>query len=51
MERMLFDPELARRMAEEGLRQARRFTWPRAAELTRAAYERALDARRQRLGG
>jgi glycosyltransferase involved in cell wall biosynthesis len=51
MERMLFDGELARRMAEAGLRHAQRFTWPRAAELTRAAYERAIDAHRRRLGG
>jgi glycosyltransferase involved in cell wall biosynthesis len=51
MERVLFDGGLARRMAEEGLRQAQRFTWPRAAELTRAAYERAIEARRRRVGG
>jgi glycosyltransferase involved in cell wall biosynthesis len=50
MERVLFDGELARRLAEEGLRQAKRFTWPRAAELTRAAYERAIETRRQRVG-
>ncbi len=50
IERVLFDHDLARRMAEDGLRQAARFTWPRAAELTRAAYERAIDARRQRRG-
>jgi glycosyltransferase involved in cell wall biosynthesis len=50
MERVLFDRDLARKMAEEGLRQAKRFTWPRAAELTRAAYERAINVRRQRLG-
>lgn len=51
MERVLFDRDLARRMAEDGLRQAKLFTWPRAAELTRAAYERAINARRQRVGG
>jgi hypothetical protein len=50
MERVLFDTALARRLAEEGLRQAKRFTWTRAAELTRAAYERAIETRRQRVG-
>lgn len=50
MERMLFEPKLAVEMAERGLRQARQFTWTRAAELTRAAYERAIHARRQRPG-
>lgn len=51
IERVVFDGELARRLAEEGLRQARRFTWAKAAELTRAAYSRAIDARRGRVGG
>jgi glycosyltransferase involved in cell wall biosynthesis len=51
MERVLADDVLARRLAEDGLRQAKRFTWPRAAELTRAAYERAIITRRQRMGG
>jgi hypothetical protein len=37
-------------MAEDGLRQAQKFTWPRAAELTRAAYERAINVRRRRMG-
>ncbi len=50
MERVLFDTALARRLAEKGLRQAKRFTWTRAAELTRAAYERAIETRRQRVG-
>ena len=50
MERVLFDRDLARRMAEDGLRQAKKFTWPRAAELTRAAYERAINVRRRRMG-
>jgi glycosyltransferase involved in cell wall biosynthesis len=50
MERLLFDPDLARRMAEQGLRQAKHFTWARAAELTRAAYERAMATRRRRMG-
>jgi glycosyltransferase involved in cell wall biosynthesis len=50
MERVLFDRGLARKMGEDGLREAKRFTWPRAAELTRAAYERAINARRRRLG-
>jgi glycosyltransferase involved in cell wall biosynthesis len=51
MERVLFDDELARRMGEDGLRRAAPFTWPRTAELTRAAYERAIEARRRRPGG
>ncbi len=50
MERVLFDDELARRMGEDGLRRAARFTWPRTAELTRVAYERAIEARRRRPG-
>jgi len=51
MERVLFDEGLARRMGEDGLRRAACFTWPRTAELTRAAYERAIEARRTRPGG
>ncbi len=50
MERVLFDAELARGMAERGLRQARQFTWARAARLTREAYERAIHVRRGRPG-
>jgi glycosyltransferase involved in cell wall biosynthesis len=51
MERVLFDAGLARRMGEDGRRRAARYSWARAAELTRAAYQRAIDARRVRLGG
>jgi len=51
MEQVIFDEALARRLAEDGLRWAKRFAWPRTAELTRAAYLRAIDARRQRVGG
>ena len=51
MERVLFEGGLARRMGEDGLRRAASFSWPRAAELTRAAYERAIEARRTRRGG
>jgi glycosyltransferase involved in cell wall biosynthesis len=50
MERVLFDPGLAKRLAEDGLRQARQFTWERAADLTFAAYGRAIEARRGRVG-
>jgi hypothetical protein len=48
MERVLFDRALSRKMAGDGLKQAGQFTWERAADLTRAAYERALNTRRQR---
>jgi len=51
MERVLFDAGLARRMGEDGLRRAQGYSWARTAELTRAAYERAIEARRTRLGG
>jgi glycosyltransferase involved in cell wall biosynthesis len=51
MERVLTDQVLARRLAQEGLEQAKRFTWARAAELTREVYERAIIARRERIGG
>lgn len=51
IERVVFDGATAGRLAEAGLRQARRFTWSRAAELTRAAYERAIDARHRCIGG
>ena len=51
MERVLFESGLARRMGEDGLRRAAGFNWARTAQLTRAAYERAIEARRRRLGG
>jgi alpha-1,3-rhamnosyl/mannosyltransferase len=51
MERVLFDGALARRLGEEGLRRAKGFSWARTAELTRAAYRRAIEARRVRVGG
>ena len=51
MERVLFDPVLARRMAEDGLRRSDDFSWARAAASTRVAYERAIQARHVRLGG
>jgi glycosyltransferase involved in cell wall biosynthesis len=50
MERVLFDGQVARRMGEDGLRRSAGFSWARTAELTRAAYERAIEARRTRLG-
>jgi glycosyltransferase involved in cell wall biosynthesis len=49
MERVLFDGGMARRMGEAGLRRAQGFNWARTAELTRTAYERAIEARRVRL--
>ena len=51
MEQVLFDRELARRLGEDGLLRAGGFSWARTAELTRAAYERAIEARRVRAGG
>jgi glycosyltransferase involved in cell wall biosynthesis len=51
MERVLFEPGLARRLGEDGLRRAQQFNWARTADLTRAAYERAVEARRVRVGG
>jgi glycosyltransferase involved in cell wall biosynthesis len=51
MESILEDPALARRLGEDGLKRARAFSWERTAELTRAAYERAIDTRRRRVGG
>jgi glycosyltransferase involved in cell wall biosynthesis len=51
IERALYEPGLARSMAEEGVRQAARFTWQRSAESTRAAYERAIAVRQRRVGG
>jgi glycosyltransferase involved in cell wall biosynthesis len=45
MEQVLDDSRLARRLGERGLRRAAAFTWARSAELTRAAYERAIDNR------
>ena len=50
MERVLFDAGMARQMGEDGLRRAACFSWTRTAELTRAAYVRAIEARRARLG-
>lgn len=47
MERVLSKADVARSMGERGLRQAAAFTWARTAELVRAAYERAILARRQ----
>ena len=46
IERVLFESGLARRMGEDGLRRAACFSWARTAELTRAAYRRAIEARR-----
>ena len=45
IERLLTDHAQADRLREAGRAQAARFTWARAAELTLAAYERALSAR------
>jgi glycosyltransferase involved in cell wall biosynthesis len=45
VERLLGDAELAARLVEAGRRRAAGFTWARTAELTLAAYERALGSR------
>jgi glycosyltransferase involved in cell wall biosynthesis len=45
VERLLGDPELAARLVEAGRRRAAAYTWARTAELTIAAYERALGSR------
>jgi NADPH2:quinone reductase len=42
IERLLDDPELAARLTAAGRERARSFTWERTAELTVAAYGRAL---------
>jgi glycosyltransferase involved in cell wall biosynthesis len=51
MEAVVFDAALAARMGEAGLVRARAFSWSQSAELTRAAYERAIETRRHRSGG
>jgi glycosyltransferase involved in cell wall biosynthesis len=45
LERLLSDAELAARLREQGRARAATFTWRRTAELTAAAYERALARR------
>jgi glycosyltransferase involved in cell wall biosynthesis len=50
MEAVVFDATLASRLGEAGLVRARAFSWSRSAELTRAAYERAIQSRRHRVG-
>jgi glycosyltransferase involved in cell wall biosynthesis len=45
IERLLGDPGERERLAAAGRERAARFTWERTAELTAAAYERALRAR------
>ncbi|HEX8228831.1 MAG TPA: glycosyltransferase family 1 protein [Chloroflexia bacterium] len=42
LERVLLDQEEAARLVERGLRQARRFSWERAARETWALYERVV---------
>jgi glycosyltransferase involved in cell wall biosynthesis len=48
MEQVLTDAATARRLGDAGLRRSRTFTWDMTARLTRAAYERAIDARQRR---
>jgi glycosyltransferase involved in cell wall biosynthesis len=43
VDELLGDPELRSSLAEAGRRQARAFSWERAAEQTFASYARALD--------
>lgn len=45
MERVIDDPELARRLGVMGLARAATFSWRRTAELTRRAYEYAIARR------
>ncbi|MFW6162366.1 MAG: glycosyltransferase family 4 protein [Planctomycetota bacterium] len=45
LRRVLDDPALRETMIDEGRRTAARFTWSRTAELTRAVYHEALEAR------
>ncbi len=48
IERILSDGGLARQLTYDGRRRAEAFTWTRAAQLHRAAYERAIDTRMDR---
>jgi glycosyltransferase involved in cell wall biosynthesis len=45
IERLLADPGERARLRDAGVARARTFTWERTAELTAAAYERALGSR------
>jgi glycosyltransferase involved in cell wall biosynthesis len=45
IERLLGDPAERERLARAGRERAAGFTWERTAELTAAAYERALSQR------
>jgi glycosyltransferase involved in cell wall biosynthesis len=47
LERLLGDRQLSARLRERGTARAAQFTWERTAELTLAAYERALSAGRR----
>lgn len=40
--RVMNDPYLRRRLSQQGLEQAGRFTWQRTAEMTRAVYQQVL---------
>ncbi len=46
IERVLVDDELRQRLAREGLAQARRFSWERAARETLAVYRQAQEEKR-----
>lgn len=48
LRRVLEDPDMARHLAERGLARAAGFTWQRSAELTRLAYEQAIERRQAR---
>jgi glycosyltransferase involved in cell wall biosynthesis len=51
VERLLTDEQLAARLRQQGRTRAALFTWERTAELTLAAYERALRSVRPRTRG
>jgi glycosyltransferase involved in cell wall biosynthesis len=48
IDQLLCDASSAAKLAERGSGRARAFTWSRTAELTRAAYEQAIERRRHR---
>jgi glycosyltransferase involved in cell wall biosynthesis len=44
LRRLLKDPDLRKQMSKEGLAQAARFSWERAASETLAVYEQVTSA-------
>ncbi len=49
--RVLGEPETARRLRENGLRESQRYAWPQVMPLWRDAYRRAADAQLNVAGG